>query len=348
VAGPRRSSREFAKEFTCSSWKALCAAAAAGVVAVVLAAPAMAVTTTTAQGVTSTTQAVVPISGETTATTASTGATTTTTASTTGSTAGTPQERCLICHGEKYLGSVQVAGSAEKTLFISPAGYNESAHGLMPCNACHIGFSHEDPHKMVTNVEFFAQTARESCRNCHDGQYEMYKQSYHGTLTREQQAPGKAPGCTDCHGTHYIQKVQGLVFKQSVADMCGKCHAGREGTFLDTYHGKAIKFGREAVATCVDCHGSHSILPVSNPDSTLSQANILGTCQQCHPKATQKFTTFLVHVNPTSPKAPLVVFLVAIFYLAMIAVVFLFGGIHTLLYIYRGLKDGLYFKRGGH
>jgi hypothetical protein len=32
----------------------------------------------------------------------------------------------------------------------------------------------------------------------------------------------------------------------------------------------------------------------------------------------------------------------------MIIVVFLFGGIHTLLYIYRGLKDGLYFKGGGH
>jgi hypothetical protein len=44
----------------------------------------------------------------------------------------------------------------------------------------------------------------------------------------------------------------------------------------------------------------------------------------------------------------MVVFLVSFFYLAMIAVVFLFGGIHTMLYIIRGLKDGLYFKRGGH
>ncbi|MCL4368617.1 MAG: cytochrome c family protein [Actinobacteria bacterium] len=327
MAGPRRSAREFAKEFTCFRWRALGAAVAAGVIAAVLAVPAMAATTTTTPATTATSAP---------ATTATKDAN-----------SGTPQERCLICHGQEYLGTVTVSGS-KKNLYIPPDGYNASAHGVMPCNACHIGFSHDDPHKMVTNVEFFAQTARESCRNCHDGQYEMYKQSYHGTLTREQQTNGKAPGCVDCHGTHEIQKVQGLKFKQSVADMCGKCHAGREGTFLDTYHGKAILLGREAVATCVDCHGSHSILPVSNPDSALSKANILGTCQKCHPKAGPKFTTFLVHIQPTSPKAPKVVFAVSIFYLVMIAVVFLFGGIHTLLYIYRGLKDGLYFKRGGH
>ena len=313
----------------------------------------MAATTTTAPGTTSTTQAVAPISGETAAVTTTTSATTGTTTSATATTAvttpanQTPQETCLICHGEKYLGTVTVDG-VEKSLYIPPDGYAHSAHGVMPCNACHVGFTHDDPHKMVTNVEFFAQTARESCRNCHDGQYEMYKQSYHGTLTRAQQTTTNAPDCVDCHGTHEIQKVGGVAFKLSIPNMCGRCHGGRESTYQDTYHGKANLLGREAVATCIDCHGSHSILPVSNPDSTLSEANILGTCQKCHPDAGPKFTTFLVHISPTSLKAPKVVFLVSFFYLSMIAVVFLFGGIHTLLYIYRGLKDGLYFKRGGH
>lgn len=256
-------------------------------------------------------------------------------------------DRCLTCHAEKNLGVVDADGKP-KDLYIPPQPYRDSAHGLLPCNACHTGFSH-DPHQMVSNGEFFAQTANEACRNCHDDQYEMYKQSYHGELTRGGTSGGKgAPVCTDCHGTHAIQKVDSLEYKQSIPIVCGQCHGSRESTYLDTYHGKAVILGREAAATCVDCHGDHSILPVSNPQSTLSSANILGTCQQCHPDATQGFTTFLVHVNPTSLKAPFIVFSVAFFYLSMIIVVFLFGGIHTLLYIYRGLKDGLYFKGGGH
>ena len=255
--------------------------------------------------------------------------------------------RCLTCHSQDYLGSVE-SSQGPRDLHIDPAVYEASAHGLLPCNSCHTGFSH-DPHVMVSNAEFFAETAGEACRNCHDDQFEMYKQSYHGELTRDGGANGaKAPLCVDCHGAHDIAEVDTLEFRQSIADMCGKCHGGREDSFLDTYHGKSLTLGREASATCVDCHGDHSILPVSNPQSMLSQANILPTCQQCHPSATQKFTTFLVHVNPTSTDAPLIVFLVAIGYLALIVCVFAFGGIHTMLYIYRGLRDGLYSRKGGH
>jgi Doubled CXXCH motif (Paired_CXXCH_1) len=255
-------------------------------------------------------------------------------------------DQCLTCHSQHYLGSVESDG-ATKDLYIDPEAYGSSAHNLLPCNACHIGFSH-DPHQMVSNGEFFAQTAREACRNCHDDQFEMYKQSYHGALSRGGTAAGeRAPECVDCHGTHAIQKVNTLEYKQSIQDVCGKCHGGRESSFLDSYHGKAVTLGRENAATCVDCHGDHSILPVSNPESKLSKENVLSTCQECHPDASQGFTTFLVHVKPTSSKAPLLIFAVSIFYLLLIVSVFAFGGIHTLLYIYRGLKDGMYFGKGG-
>jgi len=259
--------------------------------------------------------------------------------------------RCLVCHGQEYLGRVAVEGQT-KNLYIDPELYEETAHGLLPCNSCHIGFS-TDPHSMVSNAESFAEMAREACRNCHDDQYEMYLQSYHGTLTREyaeapRPAEEKPPVCVDCHGTHAIHKVGGLEYKQNIHLVCGKCHKGSDRTYLDTYHGKAVNLGRQAAATCVDCHGSHSILPPSNPESTLSEANALETCRLCHPKASEGFTTYLVHITPTSPSAPLVVFLVAVFYLALIILVFSFGGVHTLLYIYRGLKDKLYFGKGEH
>ena len=49
------------------------------------------------------------------------------------------------------------------------------------------------------------------------------------------------------------------------------------------------------VAACYDCHGHHDVQPPSNPASHLSSANILATCQQCHPGATAGFTSY----NPT-------------------------------------------------
>jgi hypothetical protein len=255
---------------------------------------------------------------------------------------------CLNCHGQQYLGTVQVAGGERKDLYISTDAYAESAHAMLPCNSCHVGFSHDNPHQMVVNAEFFAETASEACRNCHDDQYEMFKQSYHGALGPGGVKDGvPAPTCVDCHGNHQVREVATLEYRQDIQAICGDCHGGRTGTYLDTYHGKAITLGREASATCVDCHGDHSILPSSDPESTLSQANILETCQKCHPKASQGFTTFLVHIQPTSTDAPLVVFGVAWFYLLLIIAVFTWGGVHTLLYIYRGFRDGLYFK-GGH
>lgn len=309
-AGARKSASELAKEFTFSRWRALRVASVTIALVLVSTGPAWAQSLTTSDPSSFT-------------------------------------ARCLTCHAQEYLGSVE-SHEGEKSLYIDPVAYEESAHGLLPCNSCHPGFTH-DPHQMVSNAEFFAETAGEACKNCHDDQFEMYKQSYHGELTRDAAAEGvAAPLCVDCHGAHDIAHVDTLEYRQSIADLCGKCHGGREETFLDTYHGKSLTLGREASATCVDCHGDHSILPVSNPMSKLSQANILPTCQQCHPDASTGFTTFLVHIEATSTKAPLIVFLVAMGYLALIVVVFAFGGIHSILYAYRGLKDGLYFGKGGH
>jgi hypothetical protein len=349
LVGKRISMRLLAKEFTFSpgrgSFFLICVLL--GVLA--LAAPALAQTTTTSGSGDTTLTA--SASSESTAT--STEATTTTpSVISAGPTTGVtepadPTQQCLTCHRQAYLGNVQVKGKA-KNLYIDPTGYHDSVHGILPCTACHINFSH-NPHQMVNNAEAFAKTASEACRNCHDNEFEMYKQSYHGRLTKGGVVAGtKAPVCIDCHGTHKIQKVDSLAYRQEIQTICGKCHGGHEATFLDTYHGKAITLGRGASATCVDCHGSHSILPKSNPQSAISAQNILPTCQKCHPNASQGFTTFLVHIKATSPKAPMIVFLVAIFYLSMIIAVFIFGGTHTLLYIYRGLKDGLYFKKGGH
>jgi cytochrome b subunit of formate dehydrogenase len=63
-------------------------------------------------------------------------------------------------------------------------------------------------------------------------------------------------------------------------------------------HGALTRQGYEAAANCADCHGSHDILPVGDPNSQLAAGeHRLHTCQKCHLRATGNFTDFDPHAN---------------------------------------------------
>jgi hypothetical protein len=129
--------------------------------------------------------------------------------------------------------------------------------------------------------------------------------------------------------------------------MCGRCHGEKSATYLDTYHGKSFRLGDERTAVCTDCHGHHKILPPSNPQSTISSRNIVHTCRQCHASANRLFATYLVHVNRSTPKSSVWVWLMEMNHSVLIGALFLVGGAHTVLYCFRGLKEGMY-RRGNH
>jgi hypothetical protein len=69
----------------------------------------------------------------------------------------------------------------------------------------------------------------------------------------------------------------------------------------DTFHGKAIQFGNEDVANCLNCHAPfyvngffpHRILTQSDPRSPVSAGNKLKTCKQagCHAGAQKAFAS---------------------------------------------------------
>ena len=143
-----------------------------------------------------------------------------------------------------------------------------------------------------------------TCGKCHLGVEETYDQSIHGQLLAKGDPRG--PVCTDCHTAHEIVNPEGTNFKALSDERCGKCHADRLEDYRDTYHGKAVALGRPnvapQVAACYDCHGYHDIQPPSDPRSHLSKANILATCQQCHPGATIGFTEYSPHANPLDGK----------------------------------------------
>ena len=75
--------------------------------------------------------------------------------------------------------------------------------------------------------------------------------------------PAKAANCIGCHNPQPNHE-----------------EAARE--YATSIHGVSHTMGASGAASCWDCHGSHDMLPVTNPDSPVFKLNLPGTCAKCH------------------------------------------------------------------
>ena len=109
-----------------------------------------------------------------------------------------------------------------------------------------------------------------------------------------------APHCKDCHGNHDIlpaKDARSPVSPLKVPFLCGKCH--QEGApvakqrvihqdhilenFSESIHGEGLlKKGLIVAPNCASCHTPHSILPHTDPASSIARKNIAATCTKCH------------------------------------------------------------------
>jgi formate dehydrogenase gamma subunit len=87
-------------------------------------------------------------------------------------------------------------------------------------------------------------------------------------------------GCVSCHSDLDGTKHPGGAAPQPVA--CGTCHDKPETSFNASVHGAARKAGNTGAANCVDCHGSHDVVPFGASASPVNRANVGTTCGVCH------------------------------------------------------------------
>jgi cytochrome b subunit of formate dehydrogenase len=66
-------------------------------------------------------------------------------------------------------------------------------------------------------------------------------------------------------------------------------------TYVDSYHGLKAKAGKVNVANCASCHGSHRILPSTDPTSSIHRDNLRSTCGECHPDISAELASVSVH-----------------------------------------------------
>jgi len=198
--------------------------------------------------------------------------------------------------------------------------YREGVHGrtvaagkrAAVCSDCHG--AHEILPSTDPRSKIWRGSVADTCAPCHAEVAQEYKESVHGVAVAR--GVRDAPTCTDCHGEHRIlapSQADSPVFARNLpSQTCGRCHADTRlsakyglsvdsvAAFQDSFHGLALRAGQVDVANCASCHGVHGIFHSSDPRSSVSEANVAGTCGKCHPGAGTSFEIGKVHVSATS------------------------------------------------
>jgi len=199
-----------------------------------------------------------------------------------------PGAECLACHGDKSTTTTRAGKTV--SLYVDGKKFATSVHASFGCTGCHADLEGKDlPHE---------KPARVQCGTCHSGEQELYAKSLHGKAIAR--GDPLAPRCVNCHGNHDIYPVKdprSAVAPLKVPFVCGECH--REGTpvsrnrtipqdnilgnYSESLHGEALlKKGLAVAPNCATCHTAHSILPHTDPASSINRKNIASTCTKCH------------------------------------------------------------------
>ena len=154
-----------------------------------------------------------------------------------------------------------------------------------------------------------ADSGPDSCITCHalleDARLVKPAQLYDGDIHHQARLT-----CADCHGgdpndssvnaMSPAKGFRGVPKKALIPDFCARCHsdisymhrfnpkmrADQLSQYLTSVHGKRLKQGDNKVAVCVDCHGVHKILAVSDTRAPVFPTNVATTCARCHADAT--------------------------------------------------------------
>ncbi len=249
---------------------------------------------------------------------------------------------CGICH---FLGREGAPKEQAQKYKLSVHGKAAAAGntGVPTCQTCH------GSHYIYPSADARSTTNRKNiptlCSQCHPQEFDTYKNSIHGMQLLVDNNM-KAATCFDCHLEHLTPAITSVQWQLSLIRECGTCHTEEMRTYQHTYHGKVTELGYATMAKCSDCHGSHDIMRVDNPNSTISPNNILKTCQKCHINATIGFTKFYAHPEEHNRAKYPVLYYTFISMTMLLIGVFAFFLTHTVLWAYRSLKERMQNKGG--
>jgi len=272
---------------------------------------------------------------------------------------------CAGCHQELWDQTVKRERTAEQPRLGVVAknieAYKKSFHARpnaddktkpnAACDNCHDTHTFNVPQKGTPDYNQWRLTISSMCGTCHTDQLEAYQGSVHGQENAKNML-AQAAVCSDCHTAHAVSSTSGDPFKLLVSTNCGNCHKKELETYKDTFHGSITTLGYSYTAKCYNCHGSHEIKRVDDPQSMVHPDNRLKTCATCHnPKkglaeAPKGFTSFQPHGNPNDFSRYPQIWVAFQMMTGLLVGTFAFFWLHTALWFYREYKERK--ARGGH
>ena len=165
----------------------------------------------------------------------------------------------------------------------------KSVHAEHTCKKCH-GPAHDVGVASNTESRLSSVGQVKTCGKCHDEVLEGFKTSVHGEGLLKSGLTEAAPSCSDCHGSHNIQKTGDEKAKtghQKVPDTCGACHELVLKQWRDESAHGALWLGGKEGPVCTTCHmDSHS---VKDPTSAAMRKHMPGDCGGCHEELMKTF-----------------------------------------------------------
>lgn len=145
-----------------------------------------------------------------------------------------------------------------------------SSHAGLSCTECHVDLLAWNPDEESDHPEKLAKVA---CAVCHSDQVAAAKAGVHRD-------------CKGCHGIPHFQPLLETRTREQNAiafsEACTKCHEPAGEEWKGSAHHSALAQGKAGAPGCVDCHGSHAIVPKTDRSSPIYPLNLPATCEKCH------------------------------------------------------------------
>lgn len=265
-------------------------------------------------------------------------------------------ELCLKCHQEQKLPHKNYKG--EEVLI---SNYKDSYHykalkegkNAATCADCHG--SHEmkkvdDPEAKINRFNL-PKTCGQS--GCHVKELGEYTGSIH-EVSLSQKHSIDAPNCNTCHGNHQIIQTTDvrnrIASGKGLVQLCSDCHnsvelvkkynlpIGRTESYMNSFHGLAVRGGSKVAANCESCHGYHNIRPSADTLSTINKKNLPETCGKCHPGASQTLFNTPIHITDNISESPILFWLTR-FYIILILVIIGGMALHNIFDLIKKVKS---------
>lgn len=234
---------------------------------------------------------------------------------------------CAECHEPKY---EQAQDS------VHAVALEEGKLEAAVCTDCHGAHDIPVPDEPRERIS-------QTCRQCHSTIFDEYAESVHGEALISE-GNEDVPTCVECHGVHNINDPTTALFRVRSPELCASCHANEElmneydistevfNTYVADFHGTTVTLFEHQdpdvetnKAVCYDCHGVHDIKRPDDPDAGIKD-NLLETCRQCHPDATENFpSSWTSHFQPSLEHNPLVYLINGFYWIVIPGTVGFFG-----------------------